>query len=87
MAWRTTRTRRKILISTQVTGEPGGVVERKGVSGWVGGLARGAPTTNKARTQFAVRADVKDGDVYLDLGSPVFASAAKPSSSSLMQGD
>ena len=70
-----------------VTGEPGGVVERKGVSGWVGGLARGAPTTNKARTQFAVRADVKDGDVYLDLGSPVFAKATKPSSSSLMQGD
>ena len=31
---------------------------------------------NKARTQFAVRADVKDGDVYLDLGSPVFAKAA-----------
>ena len=81
------RTRRKILISTQVTGEPGGVVERKGVSGWVGGLARGAPTTNKARTQFAVRADVKDGDVYLDLGSPVFSKATKPSSSSLMQGD
>ena len=70
-----------------VSGEPGGVVERKGVSGWVGGLARGAPTTNKARTQFAVRADVKDGDVYLDLGSPVFAKATKPSSSSLMQGD
>ena len=69
-----------------VTGEPGGVVERKGVSGWVGGLARGAPTTNKARTQFAVRADVKDGDVYLDLGSPVFQQS-KPSSSSLMQGD
>merc|ERR1712078_672941 len=36
-----------------VTGEPVGVVERKGVSGWVGGLARGSPTTNKARTQFA----------------------------------
>ena len=70
-----------------VTGEPGGVVERKGVSGWVGRLARGAPTTNKARTQFAVRADVKDGDVYLDLGSPVFAKATKPSGSSLMQGD
>ena len=33
-----------------------------------------------------MRADVKDGDVYLDLGSPVFAKATKPSSSSLMQG-
>ena len=74
------------MISAQVTGEPGGVVERKGVSGWVGGLARGAPTTNKARTQFAVRADVKDGDVYLDVSSPVFTQA-KPPSSSLMQGD
>ena len=75
------------VLEAILQGEPGGVVERKGVSGWVGGLARGAPTTNKARTQFAVRADVKDGDVYLDLGSPVFAKATKPSSSSLMQGD
>jgi hypothetical protein len=58
-----------------VDGTPGGVVQRKGANGFIGGLARRAPTTNAARTQFAVRADVKDGDVYLDLGSEVFAKA------------
>eukprot|EP00629_Pelagomonadales_sp_RCC1024_P012527 CAMPEP_0119288750 /NCGR_PEP_ID=MMETSP1329-20130426/37813_1 /TAXON_ID=114041 /ORGANISM="Genus nov. species nov., Strain RCC1024" /LENGTH=186 /DNA_ID=CAMNT_0007289533 /DNA_START=165 /DNA_END=728 /DNA_ORIENTATION=- len=49
------------------TGEPSGVVQRKGVSGWVGGLARNAPTTNKPRKHVSVRADLVDGDVYLDL--------------------
>ena len=59
-----------------VSGGPGGVVERQGAAGWVGGLARRAPTTNKARTQASVRADVVDGDVYLDLESKLFGGGA-----------
>ena len=55
------------------------------MSGRVGGLARCAPTMGKARTQFAVRPDVHDGDVYLDLGSPVFAKAAKSKPQSNLQ--
>ena len=79
-----------------VTGEPGGAVEKQGLGGFVGGLARRAPTTKKARTQVPVRADVRDGDVYLDLGSKVFGKGARDMSyaaatekmqSGMLQGD
>ena len=78
------------------TGEPGGAVEKSGLGGFVGGLARRAPTTKKARTQVSVRADVRDGDVYLDLGSKLFAkgvtdmsyaAATEQMQSGMLQGD
>lgn len=52
-----------------MSGDPGPVVDRSGARNWLSGLARSAPTTNKARTQRVVRADVSDGDVYLDLAA------------------
>lgn len=60
-----------------VTGEPGPVVEKKGAAGWVGGLARSAPTTSKPRTQKTIRADVREDDVYLDVESKLFKAALK----------
>jgi hypothetical protein len=34
---------------------------------------------------FAVRSDVRDGEVYLDLGSPVFAKTAKSKAQTSLQ--
>jgi len=70
-----------------VNSEPGGDMERKGMSGWVAGLVRCAPTMGKAMTQFAIRADIRDGDMYLDLGSQVFAKAAKSKPQIILQSD